>query len=109
MKDVNRNLVKDVSQVRWVEYFESFSNVVDERDSRICAAGGVNVPVMLERMRGGSLLKNFCETLKGTKAGKAPGVNECRPEYLKKGGVSVVKYLLRLLNECLAPGRIPVE
>lgn len=49
----------------------------------------VNVPVVGEENER-RVLFEVCKALKGTKAGKAPGVDRCRHEYLKKGGVSVV-------------------
>ena len=110
VKDANGNLLKgDAARVRWAEYFESLLNVTDEKEARICAVAGVNVPVMEEENEREVSVEEVRKALSGTKAAKAPGVDGCRPEYLKKGGVSVMEWLVRLFNVCLVAGMVPVE
>ena len=43
------------------------------------------------------------------KLGKAPGVDGCVFEMLKKGGVAVEDWLLRLFNACWEQGQVPLE
>ena len=110
VKDASGNLLKgDAARVRWAEYFESLLNVEDEREARICAVAGVNVPVMGEENEREVTVEEVRKALNGTKAGKAPGVDGCRPEFLKKGGVSVIEWLVRLFNICMVAGVVPVE
>ncbi len=54
-----------------------------------------------------------CEKVKGVlkvlKGGKAPGLDGCHAELLKKGGRAVVVWLVRLMNVCFMEGMVPSE
>ena len=41
------------------------------------------------------------------KGGKAPGLDQCAVEFLRKGDRSMVAWLVRLLNSCFESGRVP--
>ena len=49
------------------------------------------------------------EAVNETKAGKAPGLDGCTAEFLKKGGESMLEWLVRLMNICFAKGMVPVD
>ena len=45
-------------------------------------------------------IEELKRALNETKGGKAPGMDGVRVEMLKEGGVTVMKWLVRLLNIC---------
>ena len=47
------------------------------------------------------------EAMSKVKGGKAPGLDKSAVEFLKKGGRSMVAWLVRLLNYCFETGRVP--
>ena len=64
---------------RWAEYFEQVMNVADVREQ-----------ILNERAL---LLEEVGEAVNEMKYGKAPGLHRFPVECLKKGGVSVLKWL----------------
>ena len=43
------------------------------------------------------------------KSGKAPGLDGFTVECLKKGGIAVLEWLVRLLNVCVDVGIVPID
>ena len=41
------------------------------------------------------------------KEGKAPGLDGCPAECIKKGGVCIIKWVVRLFNLCFVSGVVP--
>ena len=110
VRDVNGQLVKgDAARKRWGEYFESLLNVVDDREAVVVAVGGVEVPVFEEENEREITKGEVERALKETKEGKAAGIDGVRAEMLRKGGVTVVEWLVRLLNICFYLSMVPAE
>ena len=70
---------------------------------------GVNVPVLGEENNREMSVEEVRKVLNGTRAGKASGVDGCRPKYLKKGRMSVMKWLARLFDVCLVSVVVPAS
>ena len=49
------------------------------------------------------------EAVDEMKAGRAPGLDCVATEYLKKGRMTIVEWLARLLNLCSVSGVVPIE
>ena len=47
------------------------------------------------------------EVMSKMKGGKAPGLDQCEVEFLRKGGRSMVARLVRLFSCCFKTGRVP--
>ena len=110
VKDENGQLVDGgVARNRWAGYFEGLLNVEDEREAIVVAVGGVRMPVLGRENEREITRKEVLDAVNETKAGKAPGMDECRAEYLKKGGVTMLDWLVRLFNVCFSTGRVPAE
>lgn len=109
VKDENGQLLVEGGAVRrrWAEYFEGLLNVEDGREARIEAVGGVRMPVLGRENEREIERKEVLEAVNKTKSGKAPGLDGCAAELLKKGGDSVIDWLVRLLNVCFNVGRVP--
>ena len=100
VKDENGQLLVEGGAVRkrWAEYFKRLLNVEDDREAKIVAVGGVRMPMMGEENGKEITREEVLKAVNGTKAGKAPGLDGCTAEFLKKGGESVLEWLVRLLN-----------
>lgn len=46
-------------------------------------------------------IEKICQKLRETKVQKVCSVNECRPQYLKKDGMSMREWSARMINVCL--------
>ena len=71
------------------------------RDARINVVGGFKVPVFGELNERALLTVEVREVVNEMKAGKSPGLDRFLVECLKKGGMIVFEWLVKLLNECL--------
>ena len=94
---------------RWARYFNGLLNVEEEREADIVAVGGVEVPVMGELNEKEITKEEVERALKETKAGKAPGVDGVKAEMLKEGGVTAVRWLVRLFNVCFLASMVPMD
>ena len=111
MKDANGNMLMTEEEVngRWANYFESLLNVTDDREARVTAVGNGR------RMPGGVKCddeieyEEVYEAVRKMKGGKSAGIDEIVAEYLKKGGVAMIEWLVRMFNGCFREGRIPRE
>ena len=110
VKDRNGQLVKGIeARRRWAEYFQNLLNLEDEREAEIVAVGGVEVPVFGEENERSITRAEVERALSGTKVGKAAGVDCVGAEMLKKGGVTVVEWLVRMLNVCFLCSLVPAD
>ena len=112
VKDVNGRLLLDSGDVRkrWAELFEELLNVDDPREANIVAVrGGARMPVFGARIVADITKEEVQKAVEVTKAGKAPGLDGVPTECLEKGGVTVVEWLVRLLNLCFVTGMVAIE
>ena len=110
VKDVGGEVLVEREQVlgRWGEYFESLLNVTDVRQASIIAVEGGRMP----RMRNtnekiGS--REVVAAINRLKAGKASGMDGIAGECIRKGGVAVVEWLVRMFNGCFVSGCVPED
>ena len=97
VKDENGQLVKgDEARKRWAGYFESLLNVEDDREADVVAIEGVRYPMFGEENERVITKEEVERALGETKVGKAAGMDGVRAEMLKKGGVTVLEWLVRL-------------
>ena len=94
---------------RWGEYFEGLLNVQDDGEANVVAVGGVEVPVFGEENDREITKEEVDRALKETKVGKAAGTDGVRAEMLKKGGITVVEWIVRLLNICFMFSLVPFD
>jgi hypothetical protein len=112
VKSANGQLLVSEREVRerWAEYFEELLNVEDDREANILAVGnGMRVPILGEVNDVAITNEEVKAVLKVIKGGKAPGLDGCPSELLKKGGRAVVEWLVRLMNVCFREGRVPTD
>ena len=110
VKDGNGRLVKgNEARKRWAEYFESLLNVEDDREADVRVREGVEVPVFGDENEREITKDEVERALNETKAGKAAGMDGVRAEMLKKGGVTVLEWLVRLFNVCFFLSVVPVD
>ena len=93
---------------RWAEYFEKLLNVQDGVQASVVAVGGDRrMPVLGSQNVRGVESYEVEEGMSKIKGGKAPRLNQCAVEFLRKGGRTMVARLVRLLNCCFETGRVP--
>ncbi|WP_435316529.1 reverse transcriptase domain-containing protein, partial [Klebsiella pneumoniae] len=110
VKDINGRLVRGSgAQERWAEYFEGLLNEEDDREANVVAVVGVEVPVFGEENNREITPGEVERALKETNAGKAAGMDGVRAEMLKKGGTTVIKWLVRLFNICFMLSLVPAD
>ena len=71
--------------------------------------GGVQVPVMGDEEEREITREEVKRALNEMKGGKAPGMNGVRVEMLKKEGVTVLEWLVRVFNICFMLSIVPVD
>ncbi|XP_076031869.1 uncharacterized protein LOC143019772 [Oratosquilla oratoria] len=95
---------------RWAEYFRELLNVKEDREGKIAAVGNAKKMRVMSEENGGEIRKDEVKAVvKMMKAGKAPGLDGCHAECLKKGGSVMVDWLVRLSNVCWREGRVPED
>ena len=106
VKDVSGQILRDGEKVRrrWAEYFERVLNVADIRESNINVVGNWRMPVFGDLNERATSLEEVGEAVNEMKSGKAPGLDGFPVECLKKGGMTVLEWLVRLLNLSLIWG-----
>ena len=110
VKDDNgRLLTGNEARKRWAEYFESLLNVEDDREADVGAIGNAELPVFGDENEREITKEEVERALEETKVGKAAGMDGVRAEMLKKGGVTVIEWLVRLLNICFLLSVVPVD
>ena len=109
VKDGNGRSVKgNEARKRWAEYFESLLNVEDDREADVLV-GGVELQVFGDENEREITKDEVERALRETKVGKAAGMDGVRAEMLKKGGVTVLEWLVRLFNVCFMLSLVPVD
>ena len=83
---------------RWAQYFEQVLNVADVREANINVDGNWLMPVLGYLNERAISLEEVGEAVNEMRSGKAPGLNRFPVECLKKGGMAVLEWLVRLLN-----------
>ena len=111
VKDVNGQMLRDGVEVRrrWAEYFEQVLNVTDVRDANINVVGNWRMPVLRDLNERAISLEEVWEAVNEIKSGKAPGLDGFPVECLKKCGMGVLKWLVRLLNLSFDMGVVPMD
>ena len=100
VKDVNGQILRDGVEVRrrWAEYFEQALNVADVREANINVVGNWQMPVLGDLNDRAISLEEVGEAVNEMKSGKAPGLDVYCGMFIKKGGMAVLEWLVRLLN-----------
>ena len=106
---IEKEAVKERSAV----YFEGLLDVEEDKEDRkaeiiavglehgVKVLGGLtNAHITKERVKG---------TVKEMKAGKAAKLDGCAVECLKRGGKSIIEWLVRLLDVCFVISIVPVD
>ena len=112
VKDANGKVLVEKAEVseRWAEYFDELLNVEDVREAKVVAVGGQGGMPVFGRLNNEEIDKGEVRReLHKMKSGKTPGLDGCAVEFLKKGGDSVVEWLVRLFNVCFVAGMVPVD
>ena len=112
VKDRNGKLLVECQDVRkrWAEYFCELLNVEDGREAKIVQVDGRRqMPVFGEENDRLISKEEVKVALQEMKEGKAAGLDGCVTEYMKRGGESVLDWLVRLLNACFVGGVVPED
>ena len=80
------------------EYFEQVLNVADVRETNINVVGNWRMLVLGDLNERAILLEEVGEAVNEIKSGKASGLDGFPVECLKKAGMAVLEWLVRLLN-----------
>ena len=108
---VNDQILRDGVKVRRrrAEYFEQVLNVADVREANNNVVGNWRMPVLGDLNERAMSLDEVGEAVNEMKSGKAPGLDGFRVECLKKGGMAVLEWLVRLLNISFDKGVGPMD
>ena len=98
VKVVNGQILRDGVEVsrRWAEYFEQVLYVADVGEVNINVVGNWRMPVFGDLNERAISLEEVVEAVNEMKSGKAPGLDTFPVECLKKGGMAVLEWLVRL-------------
>ena len=94
---------------RWAEYFEQVLNVAEVREANINVVGNWRMPVLGDLNERAISLEEVEEAVNEMKSGEAPGLDRFPVECLKKGGMAVLEFLVRLLNLSFNMGVVSVD
>ena len=88
VKDRDRNMLIEgkAARRRWSEYFEELLNVQDGVQANVVAVGSDRKMLVFGRLNDRGV--ESCEVEEGMckmKSGKAPGLDQCSLEFLRKG------------------------
>ena len=93
VKGVSGQVLIDEVEVRrrWAEYFEDLLNVEDEREAVVDeGVYDLGMPV-LDEVNGGEITsEEVIEAVGRMKSGKAPGMDGCAIECVKRGGAVLI-------------------
>ena len=92
--------------LRWTEYFEQVPNVAEVRAANINVVRNWRMPVLGDLNERAISLEEVKEAVNEMKSGKAPGLDGFPVECLKKDGMAVLEWLVRLLNVSLDMGGV---
>ncbi|GAA6064832.1 receptor-type tyrosine-protein phosphatase F-like, partial [Tachysurus ichikawai] len=101
---VSGNLLTSTGDIlrRWKEYFEDLLNPTDMSSTEEAEAEGSVVDSSIPQAE-------VTEVVEKLLSGKAPGVDEIRPEYLKSLDVVGLSWLTRLYNIAWRLGTVPLD
>ena len=104
-------ILRDGAEMKriWAEYFEQVLNVADVREANINVVGNWRMPVLGNLNESAMSLEEVGEAVNEMKSGKAPGLDGFPVECLKKGGMTVFEWLVRLLNLRFDMGVVPMD
>ena len=107
----NGQILHDGVEVRRrrAEYFEQVLNVADVREANINVIGNWRMPLLGDLNERGISLEEVGEAVNEIKSGKAPGLYGFPVECLKKGGMAVLEWLVKLLNLSFDKGAVPMD
>ena len=83
--------------------------MADVREANISVVGNWRMPVFGDLTERTISLEEVGGAVNEMKSGKAPGLYEFPVECLKKGGMAVLKWLVRLLNLSFDVGVVPMD
>ena len=107
-RDGNMLIEGNAARRRWAEYFEELLNAQDSVEASVVAVDGdKRMPVFGRLNDRGVENYEVEEGISKMKGGKAPGLDQSVVEFLRKGGRSMVAWLVLLLNCCFETGRVP--
>ena len=111
VKDVNGQILRDGVEVRrrWAEYIDQVLNVADAREANTNVVGNWRVPVLGDLNERAISLGEVGEAVNEMKSGKDPGLDGFPVERLKKGGMAVLEWLVRLLDLSFDMGVVPMD
>ena len=111
LKDVNGQILRDGVEVRrrWAEYFEQAVNVADVREANINVVGNWRMPVLGDLNETAISLEEVGVAVNEMKSGKTPRLEGFPVECLKKGGMAVLEWLVRLLNLSFDMWVVPMD
>ena len=109
--DVNSQILRDGVEVRrkWAEYFEQVLYVADVREANINVVANWRMPVLGDLNERAILLEEEGEAVNEMKSGKAPVLDGFPVECLKKDGMTVLEWQVRLLNIIIDMGVVPMD
>ena len=84
-------------RMRWAEYFEQVLIVADAGEANINVVGNWRMPVLGDLNERAISLGEVGEAVNEMKSGKAPGLDGFPVECLKKVGMALMEWLVRLL------------
>ena len=112
IKYLNGDMLVDDEKInkRWTMYFEDLLNISDKRKANLVGVANDRRMSVCERCNDKIRYEEFCGAIKKLKGGKSPSIGEITVEYLKKGGMYVMKWLARMFNgvEYQWSGRVSV-
>ena len=111
VKDVNGQIVRDGAEVRrrWAEYFQQVLTIADVKEANINVVGNWRMPVLGDLNERAISLEEVGEAVNEMKSGKAPGLGGFPVECIKKNGMAVLEWLVRLLNLSFDIGVVPMD
>ncbi|KAL7854802.1 hypothetical protein SRHO_G00169920 [Serrasalmus rhombeus] len=87
---------------RWKEYFEDLLNPTDTFSSEEAESGDTGIGLSITEAEVAKVVKKLL-------GGRAPGVDEIRPEFLKALDVVGLSWLTRLFNIAWTSGAVPLD
>ena len=108
VKDLGGVVLVEREQIlgRWGEYFEGLLNVTDVRQASVIAVEGGMMPRM-RNLNEEIESREVVAAINRLKAGKASGMDGIAGECIRKGGVAIVEWLVRMFNGCFESGCVP--
>ena len=83
--------------------------MADVREANINVVGNFRMPLFGDLNERAISLEEVGEAVNEMKSGKVPGPDGFPVEFLKKGGMAVLEWLVRLLNLCFDMRVVPME